>query len=320
MRNDGPWHLSAKDRSFFESFTRLYVEELTLLDYTIYVLAPQIIHGLVWGIVIALIALGLTIVFGVMDVVNFAHGEFYMLGAFFGYSLLFIIHNFWVAIVLAGIAVGIMGFLIELAMFRPLYGRNPIFHLLLTFGLGMILREIARLIWGGETRRVEVPVTGAIDFLGITYPLYRLIILGIGILILVGMWYALTKTEAGATLRASSQDRQMSSALGINVARVYMLTFVIGVALAAVAGVLMSPIYFVYPTMGIDAILRAFIVVIVGGMGSLAGAVVASLLIGQVESLASLWISPTWAETLVFVVLIVTMVVKPTGLFGKTGR
>lgn len=320
MRNDGPWHLCAKDRSFFESFTRLYVEELTLLDYTIYVLAPQIIHGLVWGIVIALIALGLTIVFGVMDVVNFAHGEFYMLGAFFGYSLLFIIHNFWVAIVLAGIAVGIMGFLIELAMFRPLYGRNPIFHLLLTFGLGMILREIARLIWGGETRRVEVPVTGAIDFLGITYPLYRLIILGIGILILVGMWYALTKTEAGATLRASSQDRQMSWALGINVARVYMLTFVIGVALAAVAGVLMSPIYFVYPTMGIDAILRAFIVVIVGGMGSLAGAVVASLLIGQVESLASLWISPTWAETLVFVVLIVTMVVKPTGLFGKTGR
>jgi branched-chain amino acid transport system permease protein len=320
LRNDGPWHLSAKDRSFFESFTRLYVEELTLLDYTIYVLAPQIIHGLVWGIVIALIALGLTIVFGVMDVVNFAHGEFYMLGAFFGYSLLFIIHNFWVAIVLAGIAVGIMGFLIELAMFRPLYGRNPIFHLLLTFGLGMILREIARLIWGGETRRVEVPVTGAIDFLGITYPLYRLIILGIGILILVGMWYALTKTEAGATLRASSQDRQMSWALGINVARVYMLTFVIGVALAAVAGVLMSPIYFVYPTMGIDAILRAFIVVIVGGMGSLAGAVVASLLIGQVESLASLWISPTWAETLVFVVLIVTMVVKPTGLFGKTGR
>lgn len=291
-----------------------------MLDYTIYVLAPQIIHGLVWGIVIALIALGLTIVFGVMDVVNFAHGEFYMLGAFFGYSLLFIIHNFWVAIVLAGIAVGIMGFLIELAMFRPLYGRNPIFHLLLTFGLGMILREIARLIWGGETRRVEVPVTGAIDFLGITYPLYRLIILGIGILILVGMWYALTKTEAGATLRASSQDRQMSWALGINVARVYMLTFVIGVALAAVAGVLMSPIYFVYPTMGIDAILRAFIVVIVGGMGSLAGAVVASLLIGQVESLASLWISPTWAETLVFIVLIVTMVVKPTGLFGKTGR
>ena len=291
-----------------------------MLEYVVYVLAPQIIHGLVWGIVIALIALGLTIVFGVMDVVNFAHGEFYMLGAFFGYSLLFIIHNFWIAIILAGISAGIMGVLIELAMFRPLYGRNPIFHLLLTFGLGMILREIARLIWGGETRRVEVPVAGAIDFLGITYPLYRLIILGIGVLILVGMWYALTKTEAGTILRASSQDRQMSWALGINVARVYTLTFVVGVILAAVAGVLMSPIYFVYPTMGIDAILRAFIVVIVGGMGSLAGAVVASLLIGQVESLASLWISPTWAETLVFVVLIITMVVKPTGLFGKAGR
>ena len=291
-----------------------------MLEYIIYVLAPQVIHGLVWGIVIALIALGLTIVFGVMDVVNFAHGEFYMLGAFFGYSLLFIIHNFWLAILLAGIAVGLAGFIIEIVMFRPLYGRNPIFHLLLTFGLGMMLREIARLVWGGETKRVEVPVAGAIDFLGITYPLYRLIILGIGILILVGIWYALTKTEAGTTLRASSQDRQMSWALGINVTKVYTMTFIVGVVLAAVAGVLMSPIYFVYPTMGIDAILRAFIVVIVGGMGSLAGAVVASLLIGQVESLASLWISPTWAETLVFVVLIVTMVVKPTGLFGKAGR
>jgi len=296
------------------------VEGVALLEYVIYVLAPQVIHGLVWGIVIALIALGLTIVFGVMDVVNFAHGEFYMLGAFFGYSLLFIVKSFWLSILLAGIAAGLAGFIIEIFMFRPLYGRNPIFHLLLTFGLGMMLREIARLVWGGETKRVEVPVAGAIDFLGITYPLYRLIILGIGIFILVVIWYALTKTEAGATLRASSQDRQMSWALGINVTRVYTMTFIVGVVLAAVAGVLMSPIYFVYPTMGIDAILRAFIVVIVGGMGSLAGAVVASLLIGQVESLASLWISPTWAETLVFVVLIVTMVVKPTGLFGRAGR
>jgi branched-chain amino acid transport system permease protein len=293
---------------------------LNLVDYTIYVLAPQILHGLVWGIVIALIALGLTIVFGLMDVVNFAHGEFYMLGAFVGFSTLSVVPNFWIAILLAGVAVGLLGILIEILMFKPLYGREPIFHLLLTFGLGMVFREAARLIWGGETKRIVMPVSGAIEFLGMIYPLYRLIILGIGILILVSIWYFLTKTEAGATLRAASQDRQMAAVLGINVEKVYTLTFAGGVALAAIAGVLMSPIFLVYPTMGIDAILRAFIVVIVGGLGNIVGAVVASLLIGEVESLASLWISPTWAETLVFGVLIVTMVIKPSGLFGGTAK
>jgi branched-chain amino acid transport system permease protein len=291
-----------------------------LIDYTLYVLLPQIIHGLVWGIVIALIALGLTIVFGLMDVVNFAHGEFYMLGAFLGFSIMSVVPNFWAALLFAGVAVGLLGIVIEMAMFRPLYGRDPIFHLLLTFGLGMVFREAARLIWGGETKRIEVPVSGALEFLGMIYPLYRLVILGIGILILTAIWYLLTKTEAGATLRAASQDRQMAAALGINVQKVFTLTFAGGVALAAVAGVLMSPIFFVYPSMGIDAILRAFIVVIVGGLGNILGAVVASLLIGEVESLASLWISPTWAETLVFGVLIVTMVIKPSGLFGAKGR
>lgn len=287
-----------------------------MVDYLIYVLAPQIIHGLVWGIVIALIALGLTIVFGLMDVVNFTHGEFYMLGAFLGFSIISVVPNFWFAILFAGLAVGLLGILVEILMFRPLYGREPIFHLLLTFGLGMVFREAARLIWGGETKRVEMPVSGAIEFLGMIYPLYRIIILGIGILILIFIWYFLTKTEAGATLRAASQDRQMAAVLGIDVDKVYTLTFGGGVALAAIAGVLMSPIFLVYPTMGIDAILRAFIVVIVGGLGNIFGAVLASLLIGEVESLASLWISPTWAETLVFGVLIVTMVIKPSGLFG----
>lgn len=291
-----------------------------MAEYFLYILVPQLLHGLVWGVAIALIALGLTIVFGLMGVVNFAHGEFYMLGAFLGYAALPFVHDFWVTIVIAGVAVGLLGVLTEVLMFRPLYGREPIFHLLLTFGLGMILREAARLVWGGQTKRVDLPVQSSINFLGMTYPLYRLIILGIGISILIIIWYLLTKSEMGVTLRAVSQDRQMASVLGINVNAVYTLTFAGGVGLAAISGVIMSPIYFVYPTMGIDAILKAFIVVIVGGLGSIPGAVVASILIGEVESLASLWISPTWAETLVFGVLIVTLIVKPTGLFGKPGK
>lgn len=286
-------------------------------DYFLYVLAPQILHGLVWGVVIALIALGLTIVFGLMDVVNFAHGEFYMLGAFVGYSTLHVVNNFWVALLAGGIVIGLLGVVFEMTMFRPLYRSDPIFQLLLTFGLGMVLREGARLVWGGTTLRVEAPVTRAVDLLGMTYPGYRLVILGVGILLLAVIWWVLNRTMTGAMIRAASQDRQMAVALGVNVSRVYTLTFASGVGLAGLAGVLMSPIYFVYPTMGIDVILRAFIVVIMGGMGSIAGAVIAALLIGQVESLASLWISPTWAETLVFVVLIATMVWRPQGIGGK---
>ena len=287
------------------------------MDYLLYALAPQLLHGLVWGVMIALIALGLTIVFGLMDIVNFAHGEFYMLGAYFGYSLLFVVNDFWVALVLAGLAVAVFGAFTETILFRPLYGKDPIFHLLLTFGLGMVLREVARLIWGGITQRVDVPVPGAVDMMGMIYPTYRLVILGVGVLVLVLIWLLLNRTSAGATLRAASQDRVMSVALGVNVNLLYTVTFAGGVALAGLAGVLMSPIYFVYPTMGMDAILRAFIVVIVGGMGSVAGALAASILIGEVEALASMWISPTWAETLVFVVLIVTMIIRPQGLFGK---
>lgn len=291
-----------------------------MIDYLVYILLPQILHGLVWGIVIAFIALGLTIIFGLMDVVNFAHGEFYMLGAFFGYSLIFLVNDFWIALIMAAVAVALLGVLVEMLMLRRLYGRDSIFHLLLTFGLGMIFREAALLIWGGETRRVETPVTATVEILGMTYPVYRLVILGVGILVLIGIWYVLSKTETGATIRAASQDRQMSWALGINVPGVYTLVFAVGAALAGFAGFLMSPIYFVYPTMGVDAILRAFVVVIVGGMGSLMGALAASIMIGEIESLASLWISPTWAETLVFVALIITMVVKPSGLFGASER
>jgi branched-chain amino acid transport system permease protein len=288
------------------------------MDFIIYILIPQLLHGLVWGMVIALIALGLTIVFGILDVVNFAHGELYMLGAFFGYSVVFVIPNFWAALLLATVAVGLLGIIIEVSMFRPLYGREPIFHLLLTFGLGMILREVARLVWGGLTRSIDPPVTGAVQFLGMVYPTYRLLVLGIAIVILIAVFYGFSRTETGAIIRAASHDKEMARALGINVTKIYTLVFSLGAALAALAGVLMSPIFLVYPTMGMDAILRAFIVVIVGGMGSVVGAVVAAIVIGEVESLFSLWISPTWAETLVFGVLIVSMVLRPGGLFGQT--
>jgi len=252
-----------------------------------------------------------------MGVVNFAHGEFYMLGAFLGFSLLFVIHDFWMVMLMAAAGTGIFGMFVEKFLLRRLYGRDPIFQLLMTFGLGIFMREVVRAIWGGLTRRVDPPVSGAVEVMGVMYPSYRLVVLAVGVMCIFVIWWVLHRTRAGVMLRAACQDRQMSVALGVNVDRVYGLTFTIGICVAGMCGFLMSPIYFVYPTMGVDAILRAFIVVIVGGMGSLIGAVVASLLVAQVEALASLWISPSWAETAVFSVLIVTLIVRPTGLFGR---
>jgi branched-chain amino acid transport system permease protein len=284
------------------------------------ILLPQLLHGLVWGMAIALIALGLTVVFGMLDVVNFAHGELYMLGAYFGYVVIQFSHNFWLALIVSMIGMAIIGVIIEVLLFRPLYGRDSLFHLLLTFGLGIIFREIARLVWGGNTLRVDLPISESINLLNMTYPLYRLFILGISILIISAIIYIFNKTEIGSTIKAAAYDRQMASALGIDVRKLYTIVFCSGAALAALSGVLMSPIYFVYPTMGIDAILRAFIVVIVGGMGSVVGALAASIIIAEVESLLSLIISPTMAETMVFGVLIASMIIKPDGLFSKTGK
>jgi branched-chain amino acid transport system permease protein len=291
-----------------------------MVDYTIYVLAPQVMHGLVWGMVIALIALGLTIIFGMLDVVNFAHGELYMLGAFFGYVVFSLTNNFWIALCVSVVAVSLLGVIIELVLIKPLFGRDTLFYLLLTFGLGMTLREIARLIWGGLARSIPVPVDGAVEILGTVYPTYRLMIFVFAVIIVLGVIFLFNKTELGAMIRASAHDHDMASALGIHVGKIYTMVFALGAGLAALAGMLMSPIMFVYPYMGVDAILRAFIVVIVGGMGSVFGVVLAALIIGQVESLFSLWISPTWAEILVFAALILSMVFKPGGLFGKTGE
>lgn len=291
-----------------------------MIDYLIYVILPQVLHGLVWGTVIAFIALGLTIIFGLMDIVNFAHGEYYMVGAFMGYTVMSVIPNFWIAVPVAVVCVAILGLFTEYVLFRRLYGRDPIFHLLLTFGLGMMLREVAQLIWGADTRRVEAPVQATVEFLGMMYPVYRLLILGIGICVILLIWYVLRYTEVGAKIRAVAQDRTMAWALGIRVPLIYTSVFMCGVALAGFAGVLMSPISFVYPTMGIDVILRAFIVVVIGGLGNVMGALFASLIIGEVEALASIWITPTIAETLVFIILIITMIFRPAGLFGKAGE
>jgi branched-subunit amino acid ABC-type transport system permease component len=289
-----------------------------LIDYLIYVILPQVLHGLVWGTVIAFIALGLTIIFGLMDIVNFAQASttWWEPSGVHGHER----HpEFLDSRASRSSCVAVLGLFTEFILFRRLYGRDPIFHLLLTFGLGMMFREAAQLIWGAETKRMEVPVTATVELLGTVYPVYRLLILGIGICVILS--YGIC-CDIQARARRSGRWPRKDDGLGAGnqgPADLY-----VGLRRRCrscrVRGDTHEPINFVYPTMGVDVILRAFIVVVIGGLGNVMGALFASLLIGEVEALASIWISPTIAETLVFVILIITMIVRPAGLFGKAGE
>jgi len=287
------------------------------MEYIAFVIIPQMLHGLVWGMAIVLTAIGLTVIFGLMGVVNFAHGELYMLGAFLGFFFIPVVNSFWISLVISFVIVGCIGLVIEKFTLKPLYGRNPIYALLLTFALSMVLQESARLIWGGGTYRVIPPIMGSVNFLGLIYPKYRLFILLFSAILMFCLYIFFMKTEAGATVRATSQDSQMLSSLGVNVPRVFSLTFAAGSALAAISGLVMAPVFSVYYRMGTDCIIRAFIVVIIGGFGSIKGAVFVGLVIGLIESLSSLWITPTQAETLVFVILIIMLIVRPKGIFSR---
>jgi branched-subunit amino acid ABC-type transport system permease component len=289
------------------------------VEYLISVLLPQLLHGLVFGAALGLLALGLTVIFGLLGVMNFAHGELYMLGAYAGLTLIGATHSFWVALLLAPLAVGILGAVTEVATLRPLYRREPLYGLILTFGLALIFREGARQIWGGDMRRILPPFTGSTPLLGMTYPNYRLFLLGISTVLLLALWLFFTRTRAGLLVRAAVQDAEMLDGLGVNVPRLFTLTFAGSAGLAALAGLLLAPVFTVYPQMGVEMILLAFIVVILGGMGSLGGSVVAAFVIGILQSLLTLWLNPQRVAIAIFGLMILVLIVRPRGFFGREG-
>jgi len=289
------------------------------LDYLIAILLPQLLHGLVFGAALGLLALGLTVIFGLLGVMNFAHGELYMLGAYAGIAVVGVTHSFWAALVVAPIAVGAIGAVTEVATLRPLYRREPLYGLILTFGLALVFREGVRQIWGGDMRRILPPFTGSTPLLGMTYPNYRLFLLVASSLLLLAIWLFFTKTRAGVLVRAAVQDAEMLDGLGVNVPRVFTLTFAGSAALAALAGLLLAPIFTVYPQMGVEMILLAFIVVILGGMGSMGGSVAAAFVIGLAQSLLTLWMNPQRVAIAIFAIMIVVLIVRPRGFFGREG-
>ena len=283
-------------------------------------LLVQIVNGLVSGMILALVASGLTLIFGIMDIVNFAHGDLFMLGAYFGTTSYAKTGNFWLALLIAVLVMALLGALLQAAALRPLLGRDPLTTILATFGISLIIQNCALWWYGPVPQRIVEPVTGHFKLFYVDYPWYRLVIAVMSAAIIGGLYLFLKYGKHGIWIRATTQDRVMAEAMGIPVPWVHTVVFAIGAAMAAAAGVLFGPTVGVNHTMGFDFTLRAFVVVVVGGMGNLGGSILASIFISLLESLATIWVSPAQAVIVSFVALILTLLVRPTGLFVPTPK
>jgi branched-chain amino acid transport system permease protein len=280
----------------------------------------QTVNGVVTGMILALVASGLTLIFGIMDVVNFAHGELFMLGAYVGVITMAATGDFWIALVVATLIIALLGAVLYLTTLRPLLGRGPLTTILATFGLSLVLQNYALWQFGPVARKIQEPFTGHFTLFYLDYPWYRLLIALLSAGIIGALWLFLKFGTYGIWIRATTQDRVMAQAMGIPVPVVLTGVFAIGSGMAAASGVLFGPLVGVNHAMGLDWVLKAFIVVVVGGMGSLGGSIAASILISLLESYASLWVSPAQAVIVSFVVLILTLLFRPTGLFVRIPR
>ena len=290
------------------------------MDVSLAAVLPQIFTGLVLGMLFVLLAIGLSLIFGLMTVVNFSHGALYMLGAYFTVFFLGYTRSFWVALLLAPVMVGTFGLLIERFLIRRLYGRGPDDPLLLTFGLSLVLIEVAKIIWGKIGLTLDPPraLGGTVNLGFMVFPAYRLFVIAVTVVVLFGLWAFLTRTNVGLIIRAGSRDPLMVRALGIDLNRIWLLVFGIGCGLAGLAGALAGPMRGAYADMGVTMVIESFVVVVVGGMGSLLGAVVAGILMGQVVGITT-YFAPKAAEIMVFVVMAVVLLVRPSGIFGEAG-
>src|SRR5580692_4977943 len=280
----------------------------------------QTINGVVTGMILALVASGLTLIFGIMDVVNFAHGELFMLGAYVGVIILAATGDFWLALAAATLAIALLGAVIYLTTLRPLLGRDPLYTILATFGVSLVLQNYALWQFGPVARKIQEPITGQFTLFYLDYPWYRVMIALLSAAIIAALWLFLKYSTYGVWIRATTQDRLMAQAMGIPVPRVLTIVFAIGSGMAAASGVLFGPLVGVNHVMGLDWVLKAFIVVVVGGMGNLVGSIAAAIFISLMEAYASLWVSPAQAVIVSFVVLILTLLFRPTGLFVPTPK
>ena len=288
-----------------------------MTDFLI-LLAGQLMNGFVFGMILALIAMGLSIIFGLMDIINFAHGAYYTLGAYVALTAMAFIDNFWVALIVVPAIVMLVGFFVEFVLLRPLYGKNPVFSLLLNFGVMLAIIQFIRLVWGVAYRPFSPPdaLSGAV-YLGFSYfSVYRIFVVAVCIGLAILVWLFLKKTSVGMTVRAAVDKRDMVRALGINVSAVFTLVFGVGVALAGLAGALAAPLLAVYPEMGLQILIESFVVVVIGGMGSFKGSIVAGIIVGEIMALTTLWY-PEMSQVAVYLFMAVFLLTRPQGLFGS---
>ncbi|MYM74546.1 branched-chain amino acid ABC transporter permease [Duganella sp. FT109W] len=287
---------------------------------TLELVGLQLFTGLALGAVYVLLAVGLSLIFGMLTIVNFAHGAFFMVGAYAGYALYQVTPNFWLCLVLVPLLVGALGMAVERVLVRPLYGRGIDYPLLLTFGLAYVMVELVRIAFGKQGLPVDTPelLQGSADILIGQFPLYRLFVIGVTALVLFGLWLFIEKTSFGLIVRAGARDPQIVRILGVDIAKVWLIVFGLGTGIAGLAGFLSAPMQGISPEMGGPVLTVAFVVTVVGGMGSLVGAIVAGVLVGVVESLAVLFF-PEAAKVSMFVIMALVLLVRPQGLFGRPG-
>jgi branched-chain amino acid transport system permease protein len=277
-----------------------------------------ILHGLVYAGLLFLVSSGLTLVFGMMNVLNFAHASFYMLAAYFSYSLLIWTRNFYLSLIVCPFLLFVIGAAIERFLLRRVHVLGHVHELLLTFGIAFIISELVKWVWG----TAPLPVTlkgfldGNLNLFGIVYPLYSFFVLFCSILIGLLMTLLLLKTRMGIIVRSAVDDSEMVSALGVNTPKVFMFVFALGAALSAFAGVISGPLLSTNIGMATSILVDAFVVIVIGGFGSLIGAVIASLMIGQLQSFGVL-LFPKFSLALIYLLMAIVLIVKPSGLFGE---
>jgi branched-chain amino acid transport system permease protein len=279
----------------------------------------QLMLGLVNGSFYALLSLGLAVIFGLLGIVNFAHGAFYMLGAFAAYiALQFFGVNYWCALILAPLAVGLLGIVIERLFLRRLYRLDPLYGLLLTFGIALIAEGVMRGLFGASGKSYPVPalLQGGLNLGFMMLPIYRAWVVLASLTVCGLTWILIERTRLGATLRAATENAQLVQAFGINVPLMVTSTYGAGVGLAALAGVLAAPVVQVSPLMGSSLVIVVFAVVVIGGIGSITGAIVSGLVLGLIEGLTKV-VYPEASNIVVFVIMAVVLMWRPTGLFGK---
>ena len=288
----------------------------------------QAMNGIQYGLLLFLVASGLTLIFGIMGVINIAHGSFYMIGAYLAWSLMGWLENFWFGLFVGVAAAFLLGLVLEWVFIRFLYDRDHLQQVLVTYGLILIFSELRSVIWGDDVHSVAIPalLDGSIQLTeNLAYPIYRLWLSGVCVVIAILMYFGIQHTRLGMMIRAGESDREMTKALGINIGLVYRFIFALGVSLAAFSGMISAPISSVFPGMGSQVLIVSFVVVVIGGLGSIKGAMVAALLVGLIDTFGKVMsldifginIFPEMAGMSIFALMALILIFRPQGIFGK---